>query len=87
MPRVIKCILLKLVMMILLLVLLRVCCCVPGACDPSRNPELDKSLVDDPRNREMDPATAKTIAPPAGRDLIRPSEVWKHEAGANVVPP
>ena len=78
MNRTIKHILLKLAMMVLLLGVLVACFLMPIKCDPSRNPELDKPLVEDPRNREMDPATAKTIAPPRGGRSGWPSEVWKN---------
>ena len=78
MRKTIKLALVELAMVVLLLGLLGACFLVPINCDPSRNPELDKPLVEDPRDREMYPATAKTIAPPPGRDLVRPSEVWKN---------
>ena len=81
MPRVIKFVLLKPVMMILLLVLLGVCFFVPINCDPSRDPDLDKPLFEDPRYKpylDMDPATAKTTIPAPGRHLVKPSEVWKN---------
>jgi hypothetical protein len=51
---------------------------LPVQCDPSLDPELDKPLFDDPRSREMDPATVKSISPPLGRDLLRPSEVGQN---------
>ncbi len=77
MPRIILLASPKLIVMVLLLVLLAACLLVPIECDPSRDPELDKPLHEDHRNREMDPATAKTIVPPAGPYVIKPSEVWK----------
>ncbi len=80
MPKVVKCILLKLVLMILLLVLLGVCAFVPCNCDPSRDPELDRPLFEDHRYQDMDPATAKTTMPAPGRHLVKPSEVWKNQA-------
>jgi len=77
MRRAIKYALLQLASVGLLLVLLGACSFVPICCDPSRDPDLDKPLFDDPRNREMDPGTVKTISPPAGQYLVRPSQVGR----------
>jgi hypothetical protein len=75
MARTVKCALLELASIALVLGVVGACLFAPIRCDPSRDPELDKSLVNDPRSRDMDPATVKTISPPADRYLVRPSEV------------
>jgi hypothetical protein len=60
---------------LLLPVVLAACFFVPFDCDPSRDPELDKPLFEDPRGREMDLSTAKTILPVSRSDWVKPSEV------------
>jgi hypothetical protein len=47
----------------------------PIRLDASHANELDKPSFDEPRNREMHAAAAKTIVPPAKQYLIRPSQV------------
>jgi hypothetical protein len=58
-------------------VVLAACFFVPIDCDPSRDPELDKPLFYDPRGREMDLSTAKTILPVSRSDWVKPSEVGR----------
>ena len=75
MPKATRCALLELASIGLVLGVVGACLFAPICCDPSRDPELDKSLVKDPRSRNMDPATVKTISPPVDPHLIRPSRV------------
>jgi hypothetical protein len=78
MRRIIDCTVILIAKVSLLMVLLGAGCFVPINCDPRRDQDLDKPLFQDPRNREIDPATAKAIIPAPGRHLVRPSEVGKN---------
>jgi hypothetical protein len=73
-----KLIVVKVCNAMLLPVVLATCFFLPIVWDPSRDPELDKPLFDEPRGREMDPSTAKTILPVSRSDWVKPSEVSKN---------